>query len=59
MANQIVNELRTTTDAVWARLSAQLHAEGAHSAVRAGSGHRRGHSADGGLPEATPLVTAT
>jgi hypothetical protein len=25
MANRIVNELRTTTDAVWARLSAQLH----------------------------------
>jgi hypothetical protein len=25
MASQIVNELRTTTDAVWARLSAQLH----------------------------------
>ena len=25
MANQIVNELRTRTDAVWARLSAQLH----------------------------------
>jgi hypothetical protein len=25
MASQIVNELRATTDAVWARLSAQLH----------------------------------
>jgi hypothetical protein len=25
MAGQIVNELRTTTDAVWARLRAQLH----------------------------------
>jgi hypothetical protein len=25
MAGQIVNELRTTMDAVWARLSAQLH----------------------------------
>jgi hypothetical protein len=25
MARQIVNELRATTDAVWARLSAQLH----------------------------------
>jgi len=25
MASQIINEVRTTTDVVWARLSAQLH----------------------------------
>ena len=37
MANRIVNELRTTTDAVWARLSAQLHGSG-RRAFRGSSG---------------------
>jgi hypothetical protein len=75
MANQIVNELRTTTDAVWARLSAQLH--GMESCMERSDvpeawttrqvlchllfepGWRPKIRKAVGLLEATPLVTAT
>jgi hypothetical protein len=55
MANRIVNELRTTTDAVWARLSAQLHGMESCSGRRA----FRGSSGFWAPTRSTPLVTAT